>query len=112
MYTFGAPRCGDKEFARIYKTEGAESRTYRFQNNNDIVSRVPARVMGYRHVGKFVYVSESGQLLADVGYWYRFLDAMRGVVADIGSRGLDTIKDHCIDEYLETIGRWGDKNPI
>ena len=110
VYTFGSPRCGDKEFARVYKVE-AGARTYRFQNNNDIVSRVPARMMGYRHVGSFVYIKENGGLANDVGFWYQFLDAMRGVVADIGTKGLDSITDHHMTGYVKAIYRWGDKNP-
>ena len=110
VYTFGSPRCGDREFARVYKVE-AGARTYRFQNNNDIVSRVPARMMGYRHVGSFVYIKENGDLVSDVGFWYQFLDAMRGVVADIGTKGLDSITDHHMTGYVNAIYRWGDKNP-
>ncbi|PON15842.1 lipase [Candidatus Entotheonella serta] len=54
VYTFGSPRCGDRDFARTYNVE-AGKRTFRFQNNNDIVTRVPARLMGYSHVGTFIY---------------------------------------------------------
>ena len=110
VYTFGSPRCGDKEFARVYKVE-AGARTYRFQNNNDIVSRIPARAMGYRHVGNFVYIRENGCLVSDVGFWYQFLDAMRGIVADIGTKGLDSIKDHRMKGYVRAIRKWGNKNP-
>lgn len=110
VYTFGSPRCGDKEFARVYKVE-AGARTYRFQNNNDIVSRVPARAMGYRHVGNFVYIKEDGCLVNDVGFWYQFLDAIRGVVADIGTRGLDSIEDHRMRGYVQCISKWGNKKP-
>ncbi len=110
VYTYGAPRCGDKEFARVYRIE-AGSRTYRFQNNNDVVSRVPARVMGYRHVGKLVYITEEGQLVTDIGRWYRFLDQVAGVVDDVGSRGLDSIKDHRAKKYVKAIVRWGDRVP-
>ena len=110
VYTFGSPRCGDKDFARVYKVE-AGARTYRFQNNNDIVSRVPARAMGYRHVGNFVYIRENESLVSDVGFWYQFLDAIRGVVADIGTKGLDTITDHDMERYVRAICKWGNKNP-
>jgi len=71
VYTFGQPRVGDRDFARTYNIEAA-SRTFRFQNNNDIVTRVPARLMGYSHVGKFVYISEDMQLSSDLGFWYRY----------------------------------------
>lgn len=66
VYTFGQPRAGDRTFSRIYNVEAA-SRTYRFQNNNDIVTRIPARIMGYSHVGKFVYISDKKRLSTDSG---------------------------------------------
>ena len=110
VYTFGSPRCGDREFARVYKVE-AGARTFRFQNNNDIVSRIPARAMGYRHVGGFVYITEGGTLVRDVGFWYKFLDAVTGVVADIGTVGLDSIKDHRMTNYIKAISKWGHRSP-
>ena len=38
LYTFGSPRVGDLEFKAHFTTN-----TYRFVNNNDIVTRVPPR---------------------------------------------------------------------
>lgn len=111
VYTFGSPRCGNQKFSRRYKTEGAQARTHRFQNNNDIVTRVPARAMGYRHVGEFVYISEEGNLIADVGFWYKFLDTVRGVAADIGEPGFDAITDHDMQDYVDAIWSWGDVIP-
>ncbi len=111
VYTFGSPRCGDKEFARVYRNDGPQQRTFRFQNNNDIVTRVPARVMGYRHVGQLVYISEDQKLVRDVGFWYRFLDTVEGVVSDVGKPGFDCTKDHDMDCYIEAIEKWGDNEP-
>lgn len=108
LYTYGSPRTGDRDFARTYNIEAA-SRTFRFQNNNDIVTRVPARLMNYSHVGKFVYISQKGELSTDAGRWFRFLDSVRGVIYDIGDVGFDGIEDHSIDEYMSAIEAWGDK---
>ena len=104
VYTYGQPRVGDRDFEKHYKM-AANSKTFRFQNNNDIVTRVPARVMGYRHVGEYFYIDESGDLTTDPGTWYRFLDSVRGVVKDIGEAGLDSIDDHDIVHYREAIER-------
>ncbi len=109
-YTFGSPRVGDRDFARNFNIE-AKGKVFRFQNNADIVSRVPARIMGYSHVGSFVYISEDGRLSTDIGWWYRFVDTVKGVIADIGEQGLDSIKDHRIDEYIEAIANYGDNHP-
>jgi len=110
VYTFGQPRVGDRTFSRIYNVEAA-SRTYRFQNNNDIVTRIPARVMGYSHVGKFVYISDKKKLSTDSGAWFRFLDSVRGVVNNIGDLGLDGVDDHAMHHYLKAITDWGDEEP-
>ena len=108
LYTFGSPRVGDRDFARVFNVE-ARSRMYRFQNNNDIVTRVPARVMGYSHVGSFVYISEDGDLSADSGWWYRFLDRVGGAVRDLGELGLDGVDDHNMTHYARAIDEWGTK---
>lgn len=110
LYTYGCPRVGDRTFARFFNVE-AKQRTFRFQNNSDIITRVPSRVMGYSHIGSFVYINVDGELSTDIGRWYRFLDTVKGVASDIGDRGWDAIKDHHIDEYIEAIGNFGDRDP-
>jgi len=107
-YTFGSPRVGDRDFARIFNVE-AGRRLFRFQNNNDIVTRVPARVMGYSHVGTFVYISEKGEISNDPGWWYRFLDQVTGAVSDLGDIGIDGVTDHDVANYLHAIQEWGEK---
>ena len=111
VYTFGQPRCGDREFARVFNME-AKGRFFRFQNNNDIVTRVPARITGYSHVGTFIYITSKGQLDADIGWWHRFLDTVKGAVEDLGNTGIDAVKDHRMDKYLKAIEKWGDKPPV
>jgi hypothetical protein len=109
-YTFGSPRVGNRDFARIFNVE-AKSKVFRFQNNLDIVTRVPARIMGYSHTGSFVYISEDGKLSTDIGWWNRFMDTVKGVIGDIGDKGLDSIKDHNIDDYITAIANYGDNPP-
>ena len=72
---------------------------------------VPARVMGYSHVGTFIYISERQELSTDIGWWYQFVDSIRGAVEDIGETGLDGVTDHDVDEYLGAIQHWGDHRP-
>ena len=110
VYTFGQPRVGDREFMRTFNAE-AKTRFFRFQNNNDIVTRIPARIMGYRHVGSFIYISEGGDLSKDPGLWYRFLDGIEGVIEDIGENGVDGVTDHDMSHYLDAIEAWGKQDP-
>lgn len=101
-YTFGAPRVGDQQFSRTFNTE-AKNKFYRFQNCSDLVTRIPARIMGYSHQGEFRYLDDEGRLHKDVGFWYRFVDTTAAVLSDIGKKGLSGIKDHAIDKYIEGI---------
>lgn len=104
-YTFGQPRTMTIETARIFNME-AKFRFFRFQNSNDIVTRIPARLMNYSHVGSYLYIDEDQKLYNDIGFWYRFLDAVEGIIEDIPQQGLESIKDHDMDLYLAAVKKW------
>jgi triacylglycerol lipase len=57
LYTFGSPRVGDIEFRTRFKTT-----YYRFVNDDDIVTRVPPEVLGYRHVGNRIFIDGNGYI--------------------------------------------------
>jgi predicted lipase len=105
VYTFGQPRAMTLETARIFNAE-AKGRLFRFQNNNDIVSRVPGRSMGYSHAGSFLYISEEKKICNDPGFWYRFLDSLDGAVDAARETGIDAVEDHKMEKYLSAIKRW------
>ena len=110
VYTFGSPRCGKRRFEEKYKI-AAQARTFRFVNNADLVTRMPARIMNYRHVGNLVYISNEGKLSMNLGFWYRFIDTVTAVAADIGKKGLEGIEDHKMNHYIKAIKKWGLKEP-
>ena len=93
VYTFGSPRVGDAQFCACY--DGIlKDRTYRVLNNNDIVGRVPLRSQGYRHVGRYFYLKESGVCVEDPSSWMVWLDMAWGRALDLGELGTDGVKDH------------------
>ena len=51
LFTYGSPRVGWPGDVKSLKPTH-----YRLQNNNDIVTRVPLRIMGYRHDGLLMYI--------------------------------------------------------
>lgn len=104
-YTFGQPRAMTLETSELISVL-AGKRMYRFQNNNDLVTRIPTRSMGYSHVGQFLYIDEEGAIHTEPGFWLKFLDQVQGVVNDIGQLGLDGISDHGMGCYLAAIRRW------
>ena len=107
VYTFGQPRAMSRETVRIFNAE-CKGRFFRFQNNNDIVTRIPARLMGYGHVGQCIYIDGDGDLHDDPGYWFKFLDAVEGAIDNIKEKGLDMINDHSMPDYLGAVKNWKD----
>ena len=75
LYTFGQPRTGDRTFAKNFNSD-FKPYAFRFVNNNDIVTRVPPRVLEFSHIGTFKYFTEKGELVNDIGRWNRFLGQM------------------------------------
>lgn len=111
LYTFGQPRTGDRDFERVFNQD-CKPRSFRFVNNNDIVTRVPLRVMGYSHVGTFLYFDAEGNLHDDPSWWYRFVDGTQGRVEDLGKMGPDEIKDHSMDTYVKRLAANRTVNPF
>ncbi len=55
VYTIGMPRIGDAVYADDYNAAGGGAlgaRTFRFIHGEDIVTKVPPTLLGYRHVGR------------------------------------------------------------
>jgi len=107
-YTFGQPRAMNPATARIFNNE-CDGRYFRFHNNNDIVTRVPARVMGYSHVGSYLYIDTDKSIYTEPGFWFRFIDLIDGAVSrfkDESELGFDSIKDHAMGDYLQAIKNW------
>ncbi|MEM1170857.1 MAG: lipase family protein [Cyanobacteria bacterium P01_H01_bin.35] len=105
VYTFGQPRAVEIATARLFNIE-AKSRFFRFHNNNDLVTRFPTRLMGYSHVGTYIYISEQIELHLEPGFWFRFLDSIDGAANDLFRLGIDGVNDHSMDKYLSAVKNW------
>ncbi len=110
VYTYGQPRAVKRSTAQFLSNE-CGARYFRFQNNEDLVTRVPSRLMGYSHVGRCLYIDADGQIQTDPGFWYRFLDVVDGALDTVKNRLKDEksaglIGDHDIDRYIEHISKW------
>ncbi len=51
---FGCPRVGNRAFARSYNNR--VFKTFRVENNNDVVTKIPPAVFGYHHVGIPIHI--------------------------------------------------------
>jgi triacylglycerol lipase len=98
VYVFGAPRIGDKAFAKGYAP-----RAFGFLNNNDVVPRLPT--FPYADLGELRYIDSSGIIHKDISRWQQWMDAVQGHVQclvenlrhwkyDLAASLPDGIKDH------------------
>lgn len=101
---------GDKAFARNFNLD-FKTRMFRFVNNNDVVTRVPTRKTGYRHVGQVLTFDSNGKLQTDLHFWNQFLDRVFGRIADLGQPGADGAKD-LMARYLRHLGRKENKKDL
>ena len=79
---------------------------HRFVNNNDIVTRVPLRVMGYVHHGTEHYMNAHGEIWEGFKPWRRFKDRMRGMWMGLKTLSIDNFSDHSMVNYIENISKW------
>ena len=103
LYTYGSPRVGWPKYVKSLKVEHI-----RWQNNNDIVTRVPLRIMNYRHDGRLMYIRSNGTI-DDSGkshMWRRFNDRMRGMWSGLKKGKVDNFSDHAMAEYIHHLENW------
>lgn len=102
LYTFGKPRIGDREFARLFNSE-LKDRCFRFVNNNDIVTRVPPREMNYSHIGSLRFIDSEGKIHEDTSWWSEFLESIRGTLNQQLDLIPSNIENHSMNKYITFI---------
>jgi triacylglycerol lipase len=95
LYTYGSPRVGWKKYC---KSLGVVH--HRWRNNNDIVTKVPLWVMGYRHDGELHYITSDNKIGKP-----SFIDWCKGMWAGIKNKRFDSIADHDIQAYYDNIDK-------
>lgn len=95
LYTFGQPRVGSEKFATAFNA-AFKTQTFRFVNNNDVVTRVPPSICDYSHVGQLRYFDRAGifKTDTDLSWWNTFWDRMDGHLDGFRDRSPDSINDH------------------
>ena len=87
LYTYGSPLVGCRKFARQFQAD-----TYRFVNNNDIVTRVPPvgpykppRLLPgvYQHVGQRLYIDEKHDIALTTSRWNRFIQSTQNSIPGV-----------------------------
>ena len=109
LYTFGSPRVGGKKFVQSFKTK----ERYRYRNNNDIVTKVPFEILGYKHVsgegGNFVYFDIDGNVSNKFNRWYMFKQWIKGTLKGFSKLKVDGFSDHGVHNYVNYCKREMDK---
>ena len=95
LYTYGSPRVG---WAGYCRSLGVVH--HRWRNNNDIVTKVPLWIMGYRHHGNEHYITSAGTVgKPGIADW------AKGIWDGIKNKKFDSIGDHDIQAYHDQIDR-------
>ena len=98
LYTFGQPRVGDLTFGRNCDAHFGNL-YFRFVNNEDIVTRVPPRVVAvppcfYGHAGQVLYFDDDGVLHSDEHWWNEFLLRFDFTLAQLRGALQAPVADH------------------
>jgi triacylglycerol lipase len=102
LYTFGSPRVGNIAFAEWFNAD-FRTKAFRFVNNNDVITRIPPRSLGYNHVGTFLYFDVLGNVHHDIRLWDKFLETIKGSIDDFLKPGPDASKDHDMGLYEKNL---------
>jgi len=97
LYTYGSPRVGTRSFVKSF----AQIPHYRHVNNNDMVTKVPFALMGYKHHSKARYINYYGNIRS-LTPWQRIKDQWRGRWAAL-KKGcpFDGAYDHGMKYYVQ-----------
>jgi triacylglycerol lipase len=96
-YTYGSPRVGWRKYCKSLNAPH-----HRWVNNNDIVTRVPLRAMGYIHHGQEHYMNAYG-MERKLTTWQRLKDRFRGLWMGLKKGGVDSFSDHSMDNYISNL---------
>lgn len=97
LYTYGSPRVGTAKWCKNQKFKH-----YRFRNNNDIVTRVPPPLIGFKHHGEMMYFDYQQMYATGSGKWYMFMNWFNGMYRGWFSlAGWDSFSDHSCPEYYK-----------
>jgi len=97
VYTYGSPRVGWRGYCKSLNVTH-----HRWVNNNDIVTTVPLKIMGYVHHGTEHYMNAYG-LERKLTSWQRAKDKWRGIWMGLKQGKIDSFGDHSMTEYIGNL---------
>ena len=100
LYTYGSPRVGWRTYVKSFGTVH-----HRWKNNNDIVTTVPPKFMGYKHCGELHYLNAYGNVRKPSG-WQLVKDKLRGLWMGLKQGQVDSFSDHSMDNYIAYLEKY------
>jgi len=97
LFTYGSPRVGWKKYCNSLNVVH-----HRWVNNNDIVTRVPLALMGYKHHGTEHYMNAYGRY-RKLTVWQRTKDRWRGMWMGLKKGSIDNFSDHSMTNYIANL---------
>ena len=103
-FPIASPRTASKDAAKNFGDK-AGRKIHRVVNNNDIVTRIPTRFMGFNHIkdAGLWYFKESKECVNEISFWADFKDRVSGQIKDIGHIGWDGLTDHKPEIYYNLV---------
>jgi len=99
LHTYGSPRVGWPGYVKTMAVEH-----HRWVNNNDVVTKVPLWIMGYRHDGIEHYIDSEGDIDQERGL-ARLWDGFQGTVRGLCAGSVDAVSDHNMSDYIAHIAK-------
>lgn len=100
LYTFGQPRVGDLDYCTRCETQFGDT-MFRFVNDEDIVTRVPPRVVPriplpefYGHCGELRFFDADARLHTDEHWWNAFL-----IGTDVGFENMEALLTEPVTDH-------------
>lgn len=109
VHTYGSPRVGDPVFAAAFE-RSLRGRTFRFVNNEDLVTRVPptelpleSGILHYEHVGEMKFIDAQGKVMGEVSFMFRLLNFTTNALDSVRTAVVTTLKDHSMQLYCACL---------
>ncbi|MDX2256190.1 MAG: lipase family protein [Pseudanabaenaceae cyanobacterium bins.39] len=104
LYTFGAPRVGDEDFAKIFNQKFIDIQpnttnqdkpgiSYRMVNQGDLVPHLPPELSGFYHTNNRILFTDSGDRTDSSTTWENFKSLIGSWLEHVGKPDL-AIKDY------------------
>ena len=106
LYTFGSPKCVDKNVVNNVSIGG---HSWRFRNNNDLVTKVPP-IGDFKHLGKTMYFNSNGDWVEHLSKYTFWIGWLKGTWDGLKKFKWDSFADHSMNDYVYLVQKQKEKD--